>query len=47
MTSLPQLTAPVGPDIGPEMFAEVAHRLFPEENPRRKANGKRKSRQEA
>ncbi len=26
----PQLTAPIGPDIDPEMFADVAGRLFPE-----------------
>ena len=26
----PQLTAPVGPDIDPEMFQDVADRLFPE-----------------
>ena len=32
----PQLTAPVGPDIDPEMFADVAGRLFPEMNPKKK-----------
>jgi hypothetical protein len=26
----PQLTAPIGPDIDPEMFADVAGRIFPE-----------------
>ncbi len=38
----PQLTAPVGPDIDPEMFRDVATRLFPEVTPKRKtapANG--------
>ena len=30
----PQLTAPVGPDIDPEMFQDVAVRLFPELNPK-------------
>ena len=38
----PQLTAPIGPDIDPEMFQDVAARLFPELNPKRKANGTRK-----
>ena len=32
----PQLTAPVGPDIDPEMFRDVAVRLFPEVAPKRK-----------
>jgi Mn-containing catalase len=32
----PQLTAPVGPDIDPEMFRDVAARLFPEVAPKRK-----------
>ena len=31
----PQLTAPVGPDIDPEMFLDVAERLFPEVAPKR------------
>jgi Mn-containing catalase len=29
----PQLTAPIGPDIDPEMFRDVAERLFPEMSP--------------
>jgi hypothetical protein len=40
----PQLTAPVGPDIDPGMFAEVAVRLFPEMDPKRKPSTKRKTR---
>ncbi len=49
----PQLTAPVGPDIDPEMFTDVATRLFPELDPKRKrtasgsAAGKKKSGNEA
>ncbi len=39
----PQLTAPIGPEIDPEMFQDVANRLFPELNPKRKPNGKRKT----
>jgi Mn-containing catalase len=31
----PQLTAPMGPDIDPEMFQDVAVRLFPELKPRK------------
>jgi Mn-containing catalase len=38
----PQLTAPVGPDIDPEMFAEVAGRLFPELGTKKKPNGRRR-----
>jgi Mn-containing catalase len=38
----PQLTAPIGPDIDPEMFQDVAARLFPELSPKRKANGRKK-----
>ena len=37
----PQLTAPVGPDIDPVMFADVAARLFPEMDPRRKPSTKK------
>jgi Mn-containing catalase len=40
----PQLTAPVGPDIDPGMFAEVAVRLFPEMDPKRKRRSKSKTR---
>ena len=40
----PQLTAPVGPDIDPGMFAEVAVRLFPEMDAKRKPSSKRKTR---
>jgi Mn-containing catalase len=40
----PQLTAPVGPDIDPEMFAEVAGRLFPEVLPKRRTASKARSR---
>jgi hypothetical protein len=36
----PQLTAPVGPDIDPEMFQEIAVRLFPEVNPKRRSKTK-------
>jgi hypothetical protein len=32
----PRLTAPIGPDIDPGMFEDVAKRLFPEMNPKRK-----------
>ncbi len=39
----PQLTAPIGPEIDPEMFQDVANRLFPELNPKRKPNGKRRA----
>lgn len=40
----PQLTAPVGPDIDPEMFKEVAARIFPEMAPgRRRRSAKRKT----
>jgi Mn-containing catalase len=31
----PQLTAPIGPDIDPEIFQDVATRLFPELKPRK------------
>jgi Mn-containing catalase len=40
----PQLTAPIGPDIDPEMFQDVAGRIFPELNRKRKASAKRKIR---
>ena len=40
----PQLTAPVGPDIDPEMFMEVAGRLFPEMNPRKRPRAKARAR---
>lgn len=40
----PQLTAPVGPDIDPEMFQKVAVRLFPEMNPKRKTTAKTRAR---
>jgi Mn-containing catalase len=36
----PQLTAPTGPDIDPEMFKDVAVRLFPEMGEKRKPAGK-------
>lgn len=32
----PQLTAPIGPDIDPEMFMDVAGKLFPEMSPRKR-----------
>jgi Mn-containing catalase len=32
----PQLTSPAGPDIDPGMFAEVAVRLFPEMDPKKR-----------
>jgi len=38
----PQLTAPVGPDIDPEMFRDVAVRMFPEMDRKRKPSAKRK-----
>jgi Mn-containing catalase len=31
----PQLTAPMGPDIDPEMFMDVAKRIFPEMKPKK------------
>jgi hypothetical protein len=34
----PQLTAPVGPDIDPEMFLDVAAKLFPEMKGKKKAD---------
>jgi Mn-containing catalase len=40
----PQLTAPLGPDIDPEMFQEVAVRLFPEVDPKKKGRAKTKTR---
>ena len=40
----PQLTAPVGPDIDPEMFQDVAARLFPELDPKKRPSSKRKAR---
>jgi Mn-containing catalase len=40
----PQLTAPVGPDIDPEMFQDVATRIFPELNPRKRQRVKVRSR---
>jgi Mn-containing catalase len=40
----PQLTAPVGPDIDPEMFRDVAVRLFPEMNEKRKTKTRPKAR---
>jgi Mn-containing catalase len=40
----PQLTAPVGPDIDPDMFAEVAGKLFPEVVRKRRTASTSKSR---
>jgi manganese catalase len=40
----PQLTAPVGPDIDPEMFKDVAERIFPELSPRKRKREKVSSR---
>ena len=40
----PQLTAPIGPDIDPGMFAETAVRLFPEMDPKRRPSAKRTTR---
>jgi len=40
----PQLTAPVGPDIDPGMFAETAVRLFPELDPKKRRVTKKGSR---
>jgi hypothetical protein len=37
----PQLTAPIGPDIDPEMFKDVAVRMFPEMDPKKKPSPKR------
>lgn len=40
----PQLTAPLGPDIDPEMFADVAGKLFPELRRERKPGAKKRYR---
>ncbi len=40
----PQLTAPIGPDIDPEMFSDIATRLFPELKPSKAAWRKRSKR---
>jgi Mn-containing catalase len=40
----PQLTSPIGPDIDPEMFEEVATRLFPEMSPTRRRSPTAKTR---
>jgi Mn-containing catalase len=40
----PQLTAPLGPDIDPEMFQDVAARLFPELRRERRPAAKKKYR---